>query len=91
MNAPELTAELAALTERLSGLRRQVKDMRAAQLRTEAALADVLRENALLRQRLDDHIKRLDTWATRAWGLVPVLVGAVLSLAAGLVVTLARR
>jgi hypothetical protein len=48
-------------------------------------------EAALLRQRLDDHLKRMDVWGGRLWAFVLALIGAVLSLAAGLIVTLTKK
>ncbi len=54
-------------------------------------LAASRQEDAVLRQRMDDQTKRADVWAGRAWALVTVLVGARLSLASGLIVTLARK
>lgn len=50
-----------------------------------------LKELAALRQRSDDEVRNRETWANRVWGLFVVLVGAVLSLASGLIVTLARK
>ncbi len=98
MARPTLTEQVNLLTAdlRVMGLRdeqrqRDLEQLVTAKDATQSELATLRQENALLRQKLDDHIKRLETWATRAWGLVPVLIGAVLSLAAGLVVTLARR
>jgi uncharacterized coiled-coil protein SlyX len=42
-------------------------------------------------QQVADQTKRIEEWDRRLWGLVAVLVGALLSLAAGLIVALARK
>ncbi len=57
----------------------------------QAELAAASQENAVLRQRFDDHLKRVETWSARLWALVSILIGAVLSLASGLIVTLVRK
>ena len=54
-------------------------------------LADLRQENALTRQQLAEHLKRVEVWDARRWALVAVLMAALLSLASGLVVALARR
>lgn len=54
-------------------------------------LANLRIEVAVLRQKVDDHIKQVELWDSRRWGLIVVLIGAVLSLASGLIVTLANR
>lgn len=73
---------------------RRVQDLDrliAADAARQAEVATLRTENAVLKSRLDEQTKRFDTWAGRAWTLVTVLVGALLSLAAGLIVTLARK
>ncbi len=54
-------------------------------------LTEVQKDNALLRQRLDEHLTRVEKWDTRFWGLIVVLVGALLSLSAGLIVVLVKK
>jgi ribosomal protein L16 Arg81 hydroxylase len=49
------------------------------------------KEAAVLRQQMAEQTKRLDEWDRRLWGLVVVLIGAILSLASGLIVTLAKK
>lgn len=102
----ELNLEVRALAEREAALRTLVSDLRAAdeQRREEIAelrrnelgelrqeLALVRQENAVLRQQLQDHIRQVELWDGRRWGLFVLLIGAVLSLASGLIVTLAKR
>ena len=54
-------------------------------------VTEMQKETALLRQRLDEHLKRVEKWDTRFWGLIVVLVGALLSLSAGLIVVLVKK
>jgi type II secretory pathway component PulL len=94
----ELAIELTALSERLVLARFENSELRAALAASEAKVvglvADVARQDkelALLRQQFDKHVKDVELWDGRRWGLLVVLVGAVLSLASGLIVTLARK
>ncbi|MBN9122675.1 MAG: hypothetical protein J0I06_26600 [Planctomycetes bacterium] len=59
------------------------------QLRRE--LSDARQEMAALKQQFQDHFTQYQEWDRRRWGLIVVLVGAVLSLASGLIVALARK
>ena len=54
-------------------------------------MTELQKENALLRQRLDEHLTRVEKWDTRFWGLIVVLVGALLLLSAGLIVVLVKK
>lgn len=54
-------------------------------------LAELRQQHALLLQKLDEQQKRLEKWDTRLWGVVAITIGAVLSLAAGLIVALTKR
>ena len=78
----------------------QTQASRFVQLQDDSrlALATLDKENAVLRQslaeqarRFDDHVRRAEVWGQRWWALVPLLVGAVLTLCSGLVVALARK
>jgi hypothetical protein len=71
--------------------RRLLDEERNSGRTRDADLAKLREENSLLRQRFDDQSKRAETWANRAWGFFVVLVGALLTLASGLIVTLARK
>jgi chromosome segregation ATPase len=87
--------EAAKLREEVSHLRRQLDEVREAARVQDRVNADLRQENALLKQRLDDHLKRVETWDTRRWGFIVAVVVALfspaLSLASGLIVTLARK
>ena len=54
-------------------------------------VTEMQKETALLRQRLDEHLKRVEKWDTRFWGLIVVLMSALLSLSAGLIVVLVKK
>ena len=96
-----ITAELSTVTESLRTARMEVAELRAANGRLEdrllqavaqAALHD--KEVAVLRQRLDDHLKRVELWDTRRWGLVVAValavLGSALSFASGLLLVTLR-
>jgi chromosome segregation ATPase len=83
--------DAAVHREQLAQVRRELDDERARGRDRDQALAELRQENALLRQRLDDHLKRVDTWSARAWSLIVLLIGTVFSLASGLIVTLAKK
>ena len=87
----DLSALSDVLNERLESTQRGLEDERTLGRERDRAITELRQENAVLRQRLDDHLKRVETWSARLWALVPVLIGAVLSLASGLIVTLARK
>ena len=87
----DLDVQLATLTEAFRNSRAESSELKAAIARVEEKCASLATENALLRQKLDDHLKRVELWDGRLWGLIVLLVGAALSLASGLIVTLARN
>jgi hypothetical protein len=87
----ELRTDVAIQHERIGVI---LRDFRESQAERKTELNDVKelrQEFELLRQRLDDHLKRMDLWGGRLWAFILALVGAVLSLAAGLIVTLAKK
>jgi chromosome segregation ATPase len=94
----EVSTDVNVLEARVETLLDEMKDRKAAdekrreeitQLRQE--LAGLRQENAVLRQQLQDHVAQYQEWDRRRWGLIVMLIGAVLSLASGLIVTLARK
>lgn len=94
----ELRAAVAKLTEQraadrveLDRLRKESADSTAAARESDKATADLRQEQAVTRQQLVEHLKRVEVWDARRWALVAVLVSALLALASGLVVALARR
>jgi predicted nucleic acid-binding Zn-ribbon protein len=94
----DLNLEVRATTERASALRDHITDMKARDEKRQDELIEIRRElatlrqeNAVLRQQLQDHVAQYQEWDRRRWGLIVMLIGAVLSLASGLIVTLARK
>jgi AcrR family transcriptional regulator len=91
----ELVLELKVLTERDENRRRELERVAVKAEATQAEVAVLRQENAVLRQQHQDHIKQTELQDSRRWGLfialAGVLLGAVLSLASGLIVTLARK
>jgi predicted nucleic acid-binding Zn-ribbon protein len=94
----DLALEMRAIVERERSLRDHCADLKqrdqkreeeVAQLRRE--LAEVRQENAVVKQQLQDHISQYQEWDRRRWGVIVLLLGAVLSLASGLIVTLAKK
>jgi len=95
----ELRRELKSQDEkRREELRREAEEHKVqdekrrdenAELRRELAVAR--QENAVLKQQLTDHVAQYQEWDRRRWGLIMLLIGAVLSLASGLIATLARK
>lgn len=64
-------------------------ELENAKLRDEVQTLRV--DNAVLRQQVQDHLMRAESWSGRLWALVTVLIGAVLTLVSGLIVTLAKK
>ncbi len=94
----DMRQEIALQSERIDNLRKETQDLARDGITVQSdyamlkdAIADIRRELALSRQRLDEHIKQVETWDARRWSVIMLLVGAVLSLASGLIVTLARK
>ena len=94
----ELALEMRGLAERETTLRTLVAELRSAdeKRREEVAvlrkeLAEARQENAVLRQQLQDHVRQVELWDGRRWGLFVLLFGTVLSLASGLIVALNRK
>jgi hypothetical protein len=87
----EMVVEIKVLAERDENRRRELERVVA---RTDALLTEVTtlkQENAVLRQLVQDHVAQYREWDRRRWGLVTLLIGTVLTLASGLIVTLARK
>lgn len=77
--------------EGLAQARKELDEARAKQENQERVNAESRQENALLRQRLDEHVKRVETRDVRVWGLIILLIGAVLSLASGFLLHTFRK
>ena len=87
----ELSATVGFMRTQASGFAQLQDDFRLD-------LASLDKENAVLKQtiaeqarRFDDHVRRAEVWGQRWWALVPLLLGAVLSLCSTLIVALARK
>jgi hypothetical protein len=87
----ELISDLRVLSERDENRRRELERVISKTEMLQAELATLRQENAVLRQQLQDHVAQYQEWDRRRWGLIVMLIGAVLSLASGLIVTLARK
>jgi hypothetical protein len=91
MKAADLTVELAVLRESLANVRQELSEIKGKLLASEAAVHGLQQEMAVLRQRLDDHLKRVDLWDNRRWGVIGLFIGSVVSLVANLVIALVRK
>jgi predicted nuclease with TOPRIM domain len=87
----ELVSDLRVLSERDENRRRELERVISKTETLQAELATLRQENAVLRQQLQDHVAQYQEWDRPRWGLIVMLIGAVLSLASGLIVTLARK
>jgi hypothetical protein len=74
-----------------SYFRKLLEETREAAKSADRELAELRQQHALLLQMIDEQRKRLEKWDTRLWGVVAITIGAVLSLAAGLIVALVKR
>lgn len=54
-------------------------------------LADARQEAAVLKKLLEEHIKKTDLADSRRWGLIVLALGAIFSLATGLIVSLTKK
>jgi len=86
-----LALESRGTIELLKQLAKEFDEQKAPNEKHREDISSLRQENALLRQRLDDHLKRVELWDNRRWGLIVLMAGALLSLASGLIVTLARK
>ncbi|MBX9580771.1 MAG: hypothetical protein K2X87_10730 [Gemmataceae bacterium] len=79
------------LTRTADEAKRERDEERALGRERDRVNAELRQEVALHRQQLQDHLKRVEVWSGRLWALVAVLVGAVMSLAGGLIIALAKK
>lgn len=87
----EILADLRVLENQDKSRQKELERVIA---KTEALQVELMlarQENAVLRQQLQDHVAQYQEWDRRRWGLNVMLIGTVLSLAAGLIATLSRR
>ena len=87
----EVASDIKVLYERDENRRRELERLIAKYEAAQTELAAARQENAVLRQQLQDHISQYQEGDRRRWGLIMLLVGALLSLASGLIVTLAKK
>ena len=81
-----------SLRQSQSDLRLELlKELTARDEKLKDADAELRRENALTNHKVEALTKRLEEWERRWWALIFLLMGAVLTLASGLIVTLVRR
>ena len=82
---------VAVLEAVTTQLRVEVNTLKADLRDRQSDLVELSKTHALLQQRHDEHVRRAEVWGQRWWALVPLLVGAVLSLCSALIVALARK
>lgn len=87
----ELEHNTIVLQTELVYLKKSLNDATESNRELESKLTESRQELAILKQRLDDHLERVEAWDNRRWGLIVLMAGALLSLASGLIVTLARK
>ena len=101
----ELTVDVRLMGSRNEWLAAQLADQKAMDQQQQAEITELRKENAdlrlqiaearreidLLKQQLQEVVKKVDTADSRRWTLVLALFGAVMSLAAGLIVSLTRK
>ncbi len=89
--AQELISTVKLHAHQLENLRDDTDDLATRHESLKDQVAEFRRDLALVQQQLGDQIRRLEEWDRRWWGWLTLMVGALLSLAAGLIVTLARK
>jgi hypothetical protein len=87
----DLASDLRVMQERDDQRRRDIDRVTTKSDTLQQDVAALRQENAVLRQLVQDHINQYQEWDRRRWGVITLLIGAVLSLASGLIVTLARK
>ena len=83
--------EVRALRERDAQHDREIQRLRDQADQDRQARVAAEREVAVLRQQLQDHVAQYQEWDRRRWGMYVLFFSTVLSLASGLVVTLAKK
>lgn len=94
VNSDKLSAvekAVAVLETVTTQLRDEVNALKADLRGSLSDFAELSKTHALLQQRHDEHVRRAEVWGQRWWALVPLLLGAVLSLCSALIVALARK
>jgi len=91
MRIRQLEREVDSIRTEATYLLKLIDEARIANKETERELSELRQQHALLLRQIDEQQKRLEKWDTRLWGVVAISIGAVLSLAAGLIVALVKR
>ncbi|MCI0642081.1 MAG: hypothetical protein L0Y72_10365 [Gemmataceae bacterium] len=87
----DLITEVKVHAEQLINLRNEIERIGKSAESSRDAIADIRKDLAITNQKLEEQAKRVEEWDRRWWGLIIVLIGALLSLGSGLIVLLARR
>ncbi len=83
-----LSEATSTLTNRIDALLlNEVAELQASSDKTVETLHDLRREIDLLKQRVEDHLKRVEKWDNRIWGLILL----AMTLAVGLVVAVVKK
>jgi len=87
----EVAGTVSTMTERLTATGKGLDQVQTSLEKTIEIVHDGRREFKVLKHRFEDYVKRMEIWDNRRWGLIMLMAGALLSLAAGLIVALVRR
>ncbi|MCI0702433.1 MAG: hypothetical protein L0241_15225 [Planctomycetia bacterium] len=94
----DLALEVRALKERdaahereLDSFHNELSELKADLAKEREARVASQMENTAVKQQLQDHIAQYQEGDRRRWSLIVLLVGAVLLLASGLIVTLVKK
>ena len=80
-----VNAMMSRLMERLDAVQRDIRELQDDRKKIVDNSHEQRRDFELLKQRHDDHVKRIETSDNRIWNLKIVGIGAVLSLIGGLI------
>jgi chromosome segregation ATPase len=84
-------AQLAELKTTAQKRQSEVGELRNEIVELRLALAEARNETALLRRQFEDHLAQYQEADRRRWGLINVLIGALLSVVSGLIGALVRK
>ncbi len=80
-----VNAMVSNLMERLDTVQRDIRGLQDAREKSNETAHEQRRDFELLKQRHEDHIKRVETSDSRIWNVKMVAIGALLSLLGGLI------
>jgi hypothetical protein len=91
----QASVEAAKQREELAHLRKAQEELRTASRDQDRTTAELRQELALVRQRLDDHLTRVELWDSRRWGFIFAIAVALFSASAtftsGLIIASFRK